>query len=257
VPTQPLCAESVDAPDAAAVSIVDCSREKDLFRRHHRAYWRARSTRGSFYIARWGAQISDVLVDSGDVVNFGQALALLIPLGGSQTGSSIARRRSEPRGGNSYLAGYGFRRTAGTDRAAVACCRRDRSYCGESKRSNLPRVEPLFQIIVRGELDLVAQVDSGRLGKVAPGMEARLKIAGIEGAGKVGFVNAIVDPLTQLAQVRIQQLEPDERLRSRGCSAAPRLSLNATTAVSRFRFLPCSTAPAASPSCRRSAPIKS
>jgi HlyD family secretion protein len=62
--------------------------------------------------------------------------------------------------------------------------------------------EALFSIIARSEFDLVGQVPTGDLGKLAVNQSATLKIVGAgEMTGRVRRVSATVEPNSQLGQV--------------------------------------------------------
>jgi hypothetical protein len=64
------------------------------------------------------------------------------------------------------------------------------------------RGEALFSIIARNEFDLVGQVPTGDLSKLAVNQAATIKIVGAgEMAGKVRRVSATVEPNSQLGQV--------------------------------------------------------
>jgi RND family efflux transporter MFP subunit len=72
---------------------------------------------------------------------------------------------------------------------------------------------PLFLVIIGGEYDLLAQIPSTRIGKIAVGQTAKVDVIGIgEVKGTVRTVSPAVDIATQTGQARIS-LGADKRLR--------------------------------------------
>jgi HlyD family secretion protein len=126
---------------------------------------------------REGLQISQILVEAGDNVTSGQALARLSPPGDGQ-GAAI------------------------TVQAPVAgIIRKISAVVGTTASA---RAEPLFQIIAQGEIDLQAEAVTSQLAKLALNQPARVKVVGAsELRGQVRFISTVVDPMTQLGSVRI------------------------------------------------------
>ncbi len=82
------------------------------------------------------------------------------------------------------------------------------------------RGEPLFRIITRGEMELLADVPARRLTAMAPGQLARVEVVGVgEVPGRVRLVLPQTDPMTQLGQAYIL-LARDPRLRIGGFARA-------------------------------------
>src|SRR5579883_477777 len=118
---------------------------------------------------RPGAKVAEILADPGDNVTAGQNLA----------------RLSSPEGGSvmvqAPVAGLVLNSTATIGALASA------------------RGEALFTIIARSEFDLVGQVPTQDLPKLAVNQPARIKIVGVgEVDGKVRRVSATVEPNSQL-----------------------------------------------------------
>jgi HlyD family secretion protein len=121
---------------------------------------------------RPGLKVAEIMADAGDTVTAGQALArLTLPEGGSvQVTSPVA----------------GLIATSTAVIGAAAS----------------PRGEALFSIIARTEFDLVGQVPTEYLARLAVNQTARVKIIGAgEVDGKVRRVAPTVEPNTQLGQV--------------------------------------------------------
>jgi len=126
---------------------------------------------------REGLQIAQVLVQPGDRVSSGQVLARLVPLGG-QPGGNVAIRAPVD----------GILITAPSVVGMMATA----------------RGEPLFRIIARDELELVADVPANHSSRIAAGQAASVKIGGLDDLpGRVRLVSTAVDPATQLGQVRV------------------------------------------------------
>ncbi|MBR0554812.1 efflux RND transporter periplasmic adaptor subunit [Ciceribacter sp. L1K23] len=64
---------------------------------------------------------------------------------------------------------------------------------------------PLFTMIRNGEIELVADVPEGEIGRIQTGMPAKVTIAGTRDSlpGKVRLVSPVVDPTTRLGSVHI------------------------------------------------------
>jgi multidrug efflux pump subunit AcrA (membrane-fusion protein) len=126
---------------------------------------------------REGLQISQVLVEAGDTVTSGQALARLTDV--QQGGGAVV-----------------------TIQAPVAGIIRKVSATVGTMAS--ARAEPLFQIIARGELELLADISTKQISKLSPGQTAQIKIVGVgELTGRVRLVSKTIDPTTQLSQARV------------------------------------------------------
>ncbi len=123
---------------------------------------------------RPGLKVAEILADPGDNVTAGQNLARLsLPEGGSVMVQAP-------------VAGLILNSTATIGALASA------------------RGEALFTIIARSEFDLVGQVPTQDLPKLAVNQPARIKIVGVgEVDGKVRRVSATVEPNSQLGQVFI------------------------------------------------------
>jgi HlyD family secretion protein len=123
---------------------------------------------------RPGLKVADVLVDAGETVTAGQALARLTP----------------PEGGNINIQAP----VAGVVSASTATIGAFAS----------PRGEALFSIIARSEYDLVGLVPTEDIGKVAANQPATIKIIGAGSVeGKVRRVAPTVEPNSQLGQAFI------------------------------------------------------
>jgi HlyD family secretion protein len=121
---------------------------------------------------RPGLKVAEVLADAGETVTAGQPLA----------------RLSLPEGGTVAV------------QAPVAGLVSSSSAVTGSIASG--RGEALFSIIARNEFDLVGQVPTGDLSKLAVDQSATIKIVGAgEVTGKVRRVSATVEPNSQLGQV--------------------------------------------------------
>jgi RND family efflux transporter MFP subunit len=137
---------------------------------------------------REGLQISQVLVDAGETVTAGQVLARLVPPD-TQPNSSQAMQVQSP------VAGIILKvdATIGTTASAKAA--------------------PLFQIIARGEFELLGELPAKHLSKLSAGQVAKISVAGAsEVAGRVRSIAATVNGGTQLGQVNIF-IGSDPRLR--------------------------------------------
>ncbi len=125
-----------------------------------------------------GLQLSQVLVEPGDSVKAGQALAQLARPD-SQPGA-VAATVAAP------VAGTVLHRSAVVGTAASA------------------RAPPLFEIIAKGELEVSADASAKDLARVAPGQKAKVKVIGAgEFPGLVRTVSPAVDPVTQQGEVRV------------------------------------------------------
>jgi HlyD family secretion protein len=134
---------------------------------------------------REGLQVASVTAEVGDNVSNGQVLAQLAAPDGS--GPTDVRAPSE-----------GIILKASAVIGAMASTRAD----------------PLFQIVARGEFELLAQLSAKHLPSLTAGQAAKINVIGVgEVPGKVRLIAATVDGMTQTGQVRIF-IGKDARLRS-------------------------------------------
>src|SRR5215208_2602979 len=123
---------------------------------------------------RPGLKVAEILVEPGDNVTAGQALA----------------RLTQPDGGNAQVQAP----VAGLVSASSAVIGAVASAKGE----------PLFSIIARGEFDLVGMVPVQDIAKLSANQNARIKVIGAgEVEGRVRRVAPTVEPNSQLGQVLI------------------------------------------------------
>jgi multidrug efflux pump subunit AcrA (membrane-fusion protein) len=135
---------------------------------------------------REGMQISQVLIESGETVVSGQVLARLVPPEGVPGGSLAVQ---------SPAAGVIFNVSATVGSTASA------------------RGMPLFQLAERGEMELVAETPAKTLMSLAPDQAAKVEIIGVgELSGRVRQSSGVINPMTQLGQIRIS-VPSDPRLR--------------------------------------------
>ncbi|RED38838.1 RND family efflux transporter MFP subunit [Rhodopseudomonas thermotolerans] len=125
------------------------------------------------------AKVTDVLIDAGETVTQGQALARLE--GGATVQAPVA----------------------GLVSASTALIGAPAS----------PKGEALFTIVTRGEFDLVGQVPTRDMPQLSVGQTATVKVVGDknEVQGKVRRISATVEPKTQLGNVFVG-LGTDKRL---------------------------------------------
>src|SRR5262249_49470277 len=134
-----------------------------------------------------GLQVSQILVDDGERVTSGQVLA----------------RLSRPEGLGPA--------TTSTVRAPAAGIVNHR-FIRVGMRASA-RAEPLFRIIVNGDVELHGDVPASRMSKLQVGQPARVELAGAgEVSGRVRMVASEVDSSTQLGHTRIS-VGNDERFR--------------------------------------------
>jgi HlyD family secretion protein len=132
---------------------------------------------------RPGLKVAEVLVDAGETVTAGQTLA----------------RLSLPEGGATPV------------QAPVAGLISNSSAVTGAIASG--KGEALFSIIARNEFDLVGQVSTRDLSKLAVNQAAKIKIVGAgEVAGKVRRVSTTVEPNSQLGQVFVTVTSPKRLL---------------------------------------------
>jgi multidrug efflux pump subunit AcrA (membrane-fusion protein) len=136
-----------------------------------------------------GLKVSQILVEPGDTVTSGQQLARLIPPEGAPGGSAAVTVQAPAAGVvNSIAAVIGAPASA--------------------------RAEPLFRIARQGEMELLAETPVNSLTRLVPDQKARIEIIGIgELSGKVRLVSAVINPTTQLGQVRLS-ITDAKRLRA-------------------------------------------
>jgi HlyD family secretion protein len=127
-----------------------------------------------------GLRISQVLVEDGDRVTEGQVLARLSrPDGQSGPLPAAATVKSPAAGVISYRA-------------------------AQLQAPATVRGEPLFRLIVKGEVELQAEIPATKLAKLAPGQSATVEIPGRgEVSGHVRTAPGAVDQNTQMASARI------------------------------------------------------
>src|SRR5262245_42843426 len=130
-----------------------------------------------------GLQISQIAVEDGDRVTANQILARLARPDGQASAATV---RSPAAG----IVNYRAIRIGMTASA---------------------RADPLFRIIVNGEVELQGDVPATRIAKLAAGQAARVELAG-GGEGSVRVVAPEVDPATQLGRTRIS-LGNDEKFK--------------------------------------------
>jgi len=131
-----------------------------------------------------GSQISQVLVEDGASVTKGQILARLAPPDMQTTASSQSRPTTTVQAPVDGVAIVG----RGTIIGAMAS----------------ERGEPLFRIIVRGEMEMLAEVPAKRMLSLAPNQSVRVDVIGAgEFNGRLRTISPQTDPMTQLGQAQI------------------------------------------------------
>ena len=135
---------------------------------------------------REGLQISNVLVEGGETVSSGQILARLTP--------------PEGQGGG----------TVSVESPAAGVVGKVSAVVGTMTSFQAP---PLFQIIAKGEVELLAEVSTKIILQLSPGQQAKVKVLGIGVVpGRVRLISPTVDAASQLGSARIF-LGDDKRLR--------------------------------------------
>jgi len=125
-----------------------------------------------------GLQVSQIVVEDGDRVTSGQVLARLVRPEGMGPATTATVRASA-----AGIVNYRFIRVGMMASA---------------------KAEPLFRIIVNGEVELQGEVPATRLAKLTVGQTARVEIAGLgETSGRVRVVSPEVDLGTQMGRTRI------------------------------------------------------
>jgi HlyD family secretion protein len=124
-----------------------------------------------------GLRVTQVLVEEGDYVKSGQVLARVTPPEGQPGG---AQDIAAP------VAGLISRRSALVG-ATVS-----------------PRGEPLFRLIVGGDIELQGDVPAPRIAKIAVGQTARIVVPGVgDYDGKVRTITPEIDSFTQSGRTRL------------------------------------------------------
>ena len=134
-----------------------------------------------------GLQVSQITVEDGERVTSGQILARLTrPEGMGPATTATVRAPS------AGIVNHRFIRVGMTASA---------------------RAEPLFRIVVNGEVELQGDVPATRIGKLAVGQTARVELLGVgDVTGRVRQVAPEVDANTQLGRARIS-LGNDDKLK--------------------------------------------
>jgi len=134
-----------------------------------------------------GLQVSQITVEDGERVTSGQILARLTRPEGQGLATTATVRA--PAAG---IVNHRFIRVGMTASA---------------------RAEPLFRIVVNGEVELQGDVPATRIGKLAVGQTARVELPGVgDVTGRVRQVAPEVDVNTQLGRARIS-LGNDDKLK--------------------------------------------
>jgi HlyD family secretion protein len=152
-----------------------------------------------------GLRVTQVLVESGQTVAAGEALARLArPEGQGPAGSVTLQAPS----------------------AGVVS--RSGAYVGAIAS---PGGEPLFRITVGGELDLLADVLATRIPKLKIGQPAKIDVVGVRDlSGRVSSLAAQIDPVTQAGRARIA-LGKSEKVRI-GASAHASIEIGSSCGTS-------------------------
>jgi HlyD family secretion protein len=177
-----------------------------------------------------GQRITQVLVEDGDVVTEGQALAHLAkPEGQPGQGGQPGQKGQPGQGGQPPQGPAATTVQAPAGGTIIGTT----AQVGAIASLSAP---PLFRIVVGREIELQAEVPIVRVGKLKPGQSARVEVAGLgEVVGRLRFVAPDIDPQAQATRVRIS-LGKDDRLRvgtfaaalvEIGTICAPTISLSA------------------------------
>jgi HlyD family secretion protein len=127
-----------------------------------------------------GLQVSQIVVEDGDRVTSGQVLARLVRPGAEGPAAAPVTVRAAAAGIVNYRA----------------------IRIGMMASARAP--QPLFRIVVNGDVELEGSVPATRMTKLTAGQNAKVEIAGLgEVNGKVRSVSPQIDPGTQLGQARI------------------------------------------------------
>ena len=124
-----------------------------------------------------GYKVTSVLVEVGDKVTSGQVLARLTPPDG-QSGGTVA-----------------------VESPAAGVVGKTSAVVGALTSSQAP---PLFQIIAKGEIELLADVPTNAISKLSPGQPAKVNVVGAGIVpGRVRLISPTVNASTQLGSARI------------------------------------------------------
>jgi multidrug efflux pump subunit AcrA (membrane-fusion protein) len=152
-----------------------------------------------------GSRIKEINAREGDRVRANQVLARLTPPPTPPGGGQGAG--AQPGGG--ATAGAGRSQGATELRApAAGLIVKSTAVVGTVASA---RAEPLFRIAVDGEIELMADVPSIYLPKLAAGQTARVELVDRDLTGRVRALPAEVNPVSQLGRVRIS-IENDPSL---------------------------------------------
>ena len=127
-----------------------------------------------------GLQISQIVVEDGDRVTLGQVLARMVRPGAEGPAAAPVTVRAPAAGVVNYRA----------------------IRIGMMASGRAP--QPLFRIVVNGDVELEGSVPATRVTKLTAGQTAKVEIAGLgETAGKVRLVSPQIDQGSQLGQARV------------------------------------------------------
>jgi multidrug efflux pump subunit AcrA (membrane-fusion protein) len=135
-----------------------------------------------------GSRIIQITVEDGERVTAGQALA------------RVQRSDAQP----------GQPTTASITAPAAGIVLQGSARIGAMASA---KADPLFRIIVGGELELLAEIPAARMSKLTPGQVARVDPVGMASIrGRVRTIGSEVDGMTQLGKARIY-LGSDHKVR--------------------------------------------
>jgi HlyD family secretion protein len=182
-----LAQPSVSVPHGMAVSVVRAARRCFVDQLRFSGTLVAREE----VLVRPGSEgllISQIVVEDGERVASGQALAQLAQPGAEGSLTTMATLRAPVAGLVNYrVIRIGMRAST--------------------------RAEPLFRIIVNGEIELQGELAATRIEKLAVGQSAQVTIAGLgERIGRVRVVSPEIDLKTQLGKARVS-LETDDQFK--------------------------------------------
>jgi HlyD family secretion protein len=133
-----------------------------------------------------GYKVTHVLVEVGDTVTSGQVLARLSPPEGQSSGA------------------------VAVESPAAGVVGKASAVVGTLTSSQAP---PLFQIIAKGEIELLTDVPTKVISQLSPGQTAKVNVVGIGTVqGRVRMVSPTVNAATQLGAARIS-IGSDKRFR--------------------------------------------
>lgn len=137
-----------------------------------------------------GLKVSQIFVETGDSVTSGQQLVRLTPPDGSPSGTAAVTVQAPAAGIVNFIG----------------------AVIGATASARAP--EPLLRIARQGEMELLADTPVNSLTRLVPDQKARIEIIGSgELPGKVRVVSAVINPTTQLGQVRLL-INDSKRLRA-------------------------------------------